>query len=102
MVYATNPKAHFDYQILETMEAGIVLRGQEVKAIKTGKASIKGAYVKMIGRELYLIGGLVSPYQANNASPDYDPQRNRKLLIKKKTTATHELIYALVTGKVPR
>jgi len=87
MVYATNPKAHFDYQILETMEAGIVLRGQEVKAIKTGKASIKGAYVKMIGRELYLIGGLVSPYQANNASPDYDPQRNRKLLIKKKDLA---------------
>lgn len=83
MVYATNPKATFDYHILESIEAGIVLDGHEVKAIKSGKASIKGAYVKVIGTELYLVGSLVSPYQPGNVPPTYDPQRNRKLLIKK-------------------
>ena len=47
MEYASNPKAGFDYEILETIEAGVVLEGHEVKAIKTGKASIKVPYVKI-------------------------------------------------------
>ncbi len=82
--YATNEKAHFDYRILETLEAGLVLAGHEVKSIKAGKCSIKGAYVKIIGDEAWLLGAMVSPYQSGNVPPDYDQQRSRKLLLKKK------------------
>ena len=82
--YSNNPKAHFDYEILETIEAGIVLEGFEVKSIKTGKASIKGSYVKILNNEPYLIGAVISPYQPANTPADYDPQRSRKLLLSKK------------------
>ncbi len=82
--YATNEKAHFDYRILETLEAGLVLAGHEVKSIKAGKCSIKGAYVKIVGDEAWLLGAMVSPYQPGNVPPDYDQQRSRKLLLKKK------------------
>ena len=86
--YATNPKAGFDYEILETIEAGLVLEGYEVKAIKTGKVSIKGSYVKVLNNEPYLIGATVSPYQPANTPKDYDPQRSRKLLLSKKEIST--------------
>ena len=82
--YATNPKAGFDYKILETIEAGIVLEGHEVKAIKTGKASIKGSYVKIYNEEAFLVGATISPYQPANTPKKYDPQRSRKLLLSKK------------------
>ena len=81
--YANNPKARFDYEILETIEVGIVLRGFEVKAVKSGMASIRGAYVKMINEEPYLIGATISPYQSANTPKNYDPQRSRKLLLSK-------------------
>ncbi len=84
MSYANNPKAHFDYEILETFETGLVLSGNEVKAIRAGKVSIHGSYVKILGGEAYLVGALVSPYQANNIPENYDTQRTRKLLLKKK------------------
>ena len=83
MTYATNPKAHFDYSILEALEAGLVLSGQEVKSVKTGKVSLRGSYIKILNAEAWLIGATISPYQQNNTSPDYDPQRTRKLLLKK-------------------
>ncbi|OGM96290.1 MAG: SsrA-binding protein [Candidatus Yanofskybacteria bacterium RIFCSPHIGHO2_02_FULL_38_22b] len=82
--YATNPRVNFDYEILETIEAGIVLEGHEVKAIKTGKASIKGSYVKILNNEPFLIGATISPYQPVNTPQNYDPQRYRKLLLSKK------------------
>ncbi len=82
--YATNEKAHFDYHILETLEAGLVLTGHEVKSIKGGRCSIKGAYVKIVGKEAWLLGATVSPYQAGNVPLGYDQQRSRKLLLKKK------------------
>lgn len=82
--YANNPKAHFDYHILETLEAGLVLAGHEVKSIKAGRCSIKGAYVKIVGGEAWLLGATVSPYQAGNVPPNYDQRRSRKLLFKKK------------------
>lgn len=84
MEYVSNPKAGFDYEILETIEAGLVLEGHEVKSIKTGKVSIKGSYVKIVNGELFLIGATISPYQPANTPKDYDPQRSRKLLISKK------------------
>ncbi len=84
MSYATNPKAHFDYELLETYEAGIVLSGSEVKAVRAGKITIQGSYVKIFNKEAYLVGALISPYQANNLPESYDPQKTRKLLFKKK------------------
>lgn len=83
MEYASNPKAGFDYEILETIEAGIVLEGHEVKSIKTGKASIKGSYVKIYNEEPFLVGATISPYQPANTPKKYDPQRSRKLLLSK-------------------
>ncbi len=85
--YAANPRARFDYEILETLEAGLVLAGHEVKAIKNGKVSIRGAYVRIIGNGGWLVGAVVSPYQPGNPPAgglsDYDSQRSRKLLLKK-------------------
>lgn len=84
MEYASNPRVGFDYEILETIEAGVVLEGHEVKAIKTGKASIKGSYVKILNGEPFLIGATIAPYQPANTPKNYDPQRSRKLLLSKK------------------
>jgi SsrA-binding protein len=81
--FATNPKAFHDYEILETLEAGLVLSGHEVKSIKTGKVSIKGSYVKVLNGQPYLIGALISPYQPGNVPDDYREQADRKILITK-------------------
>lgn len=82
--YATNDKAHFDYEILETIEAGLILKGYEVKSIKTGHITIKGSYVKIINGEPMLIGANIPPYQPANMPGSYDPQASRKLLLSKK------------------
>lgn len=82
-ILAENRKAKFDYEILEKFEAGMVLIGQEVKSIKSGRISIKGSYVVLKGEEPYLIGANVPPYQPKNAPPDYEPERSRKLLLTK-------------------
>ena len=78
-----NDKARFDYEILETLTAGLALFGYEVKALRTGKASIKGSYVKIFNNEAYLVGATIAPYQPGNVPKDYDDQRTRKLLLKK-------------------
>lgn len=80
-----NKKALFDYSILEKFKAGIVLQGQEVKSIKTGKMGLKGSFVivKESPPEVFLIGANVPPYQPKNVPKDYDPQRSRKLLLRK-------------------
>lgn len=83
-VLSDNKKARFDYEILEKFEAGIILNGQEVKSIRNGNISLKGSYVVIRGEEPYLIGANIPPYQPKNASPDYDPERSRKLLLNKK------------------
>ncbi len=84
MVYAENKKAFFDYEIIEKYEAGIVLEGHEVKAVKKGKVSIIGSYVKIMGQEAFLVGAIIQPYQPLNVAKNYDPQRSRKLLLNKK------------------
>jgi len=80
---AKNKKARFDYEILETYEAGIVLRGFEVKAARLGHISLKGAYVTIKDNEAYLVNAHISPYQPANMPKDYDPTRTRKLLLKR-------------------
>jgi len=79
-----NRKARYHYEILETFEAGIKLEGFEVKALKSGKGSLEGAYVSNYGDELYLVKMALPPYQEKNQPKDYDPERPRKLLLKRK------------------
>jgi SsrA-binding protein len=78
-----NKKAYFNYEILEKFEAGMVLQGQEVKSIKSGRANLAGSYVILRGGEFYLINADVPPYQPKNVLGDYDPKRERKLLLNK-------------------
>lgn len=82
--YAENRKAHFNYEVLEKYEAGIELLGFEVKSVRGGQMSLEGAYVIIRGGEAYLINAQVPPYQIKNTPADYDPLRNRKILLTKK------------------
>ena len=92
-ILAENRKARFNYEILETSQAGLVLNGQEVKSIKSGRINLAGSYAVFRGGELFLVGANVPPYQPKNAPANYNPERSRKLLLHKK-----ELRY--LTGKV--
>lgn len=86
-VYVHNKKASFNYEFLETIEAGAVLRGYEVKAIRTGKATLDGAHVVIRGGEAYLVGASIAHYQEANMPKSYDPERARTLLFSKKELA---------------
>ena len=77
---ATNRKARFEYEVLETVEAGIALLGPEVKSLRAGNASLADAYAVVRRGEVFLVGAHVSPYaQASRENPD--PRRERKLLL---------------------
>ncbi len=79
-VIATNRRARYEYEILDTLEAGVVLQGPEVKSLRAGKANLAEAYATIRGREVFLIGAHISPYpQAGRGNPD--PLRERKLLL---------------------
>lgn len=86
-VLNVNKKANYDYEILDTFEAGLVLTGNEVKAIKNNLISLKGAYVSLRQNtktkrpEAWLINAHISPYQKANAPKDYQPEQPRKLLL---------------------
>lgn len=81
---AFNRRARFDYQILETYEAGIELYGFEVKAVKTGRMTLAGAFAVIRGGEVWLLNAAIAPYQSKNTPPDYDPLRTRRLLLHKR------------------
>jgi len=80
-VVATNRKAKFDYHILDTYEAGISLKGSEIKSIRAGQMSLSEAYVSIKdGREAWLVSAHIAPYdQASQFN--HDPRRPRKLLL---------------------
>lgn len=78
-----NGKATFNYEILETFEAGIELLGYEVKALRAKKGSLEGSHVVVRGGEAFAVGMFVPPYQENNTPEEYDPRRNRRLLLTK-------------------
>ncbi len=80
-VLAENRKASHDYEILDTLEAGIVLLGHEVKAVRDGHVSLKGAYAILRNGECELLNAHISPYQKAGPLPNYDPTRTRKLLL---------------------
>jgi SsrA-binding protein len=82
--YAENRKARFNYEILEKYETGIELLGTEVKSVRDGQMSLEGAFVIVRGGEAFLINANIPPFQPKNAPKDYDPLRNRKILLTKK------------------
>ena len=82
-VVATNRKAFHEYHILETFEAGVQLRGSEVKSIREGKASLKQAYILIRKGEAWLKGSHIASY-SHTGSEGHEPVRDRKLLLHKK------------------
>ena len=76
-----NRRATFDYEILETYEAGIELRGFEVKALRNGHAQLLGSFIVTRNGEAWLTNATISPYQPRNAPKDHDPARPRRLLL---------------------
>ena len=82
--YAENRRVRFDYEVLDKYEAGIELLGTEVKAVRGGRMSLEGAFIVIRGGEAFLINASIPPYQPNNVPEEYDPLRNRKLLLTKK------------------
>ena len=81
--YADNRKALFDYEVLEKLIAGIELLGTEVKSVRAGKMTLRGAFITVRGGEAYLINADIPPYQPKNAPEAYDAQAPRKLLLTK-------------------
>ncbi|MBI4489553.1 MAG: SsrA-binding protein SmpB [Deltaproteobacteria bacterium] len=87
-----NRKARHDYFIEETYEAGLVLRGSEVKSLRDGKANLKDSYARILKGEAFLLNAHISPYPAANQF-NHEPTRNRKLLL-------HKQEIRRLTGKV--
>ena len=86
-VVATNKKARFEYFIEETFEAGLALKGTEIKSIRMGQISLQEAYVRTDGQQAWLVGAHVAPYEHASAS-QHDPSRERKLLLHKREIKT--------------
>jgi SsrA-binding protein len=84
---AYNRRANFDYDISDRYEAGLVLRGFEVKSVKTGHISLKGAFVTIKQEELFLTNANIPLYKHAGSIANYDPTRPRKLLLKKREIA---------------
>lgn len=82
--YADNRKAAFDYEVLEKFEAGLVLTGMEVKSIRTGHISLKGAFITFHGNEPMLTNAHIAKYKYAGKSLDYEPEKGRKILLKKR------------------
>jgi SsrA-binding protein len=83
-IYSTNKRASFDYTILKTYEAGLVLTGQEVKSVRAGHAKLAGAFVTFHGANALLTNAHIPKYSHTGTLPDYDPTHSRKLLLSKK------------------
>ena len=83
-----NKKAYFNYEITDKFTAGIELFGYEVKSIRLKKGQLEGAYITIRGGEAFLIGANIPAYQPANAPEDFNPLRNRKLLLTKKELKT--------------
>jgi SsrA-binding protein len=91
-IIAKNKKAFFNYELLETIEAGISLLGSEVKSIREGKISLKESYAEVKGGEVFLLHCHISPYESANRF-NHEPIRERKLLL-------HSREIKRLTGKI--
>lgn len=78
-----NKKAYFDYEILEEIETGIVLKGTEIKSIREGKANLRDSYAIIRNNEVYILNMHISPYEQGNIF-NHEETRTRKLLLHKK------------------
>lgn len=83
MIEINNKKARFDYEIIDEIEAGIVLTGTEIKSIRCGNANLKDSYAIIKNNEVFLLGMHISPYKEGNIF-NHDELRTRKLLLHKK------------------
>ena len=88
-----NRRARFDYDIIDTYEAGIELKGFEVKSVTNGRGNLTGAYAIVRGGEVWLLNMEIPPYQPANMPSDYDSTRTRRLLLKKEEIK-------VLTGKI--
>lgn len=88
-IVATNPIARHNYTIIDTLEAGIVLTGTEIKSIRNGKVNLKDSYAIIKNNEAYIYGMHISPYEQGNIF-NKNPLRTRKLLLNKKEI--HKLV----------
>lgn len=96
----SNRKATYNYEIMETFEAGIVLQGTEIKSLRDNGGSLQEAYVRVMGNELWLIGASIAPYRFGNVH-NHEERRDRKLLMHKREierlrVATQEKGLALI------
>ncbi|NSW51579.1 MAG: SsrA-binding protein SmpB [Anaerolineae bacterium] len=82
-IVATNRKARFEYFLIEHFEAGLELKGSEIKSIRAGQASLAEAYVQVDGRQAWLVNAHIAPYEEANRF-NHDPKRMRRLLLHKK------------------
>jgi SsrA-binding protein len=89
---ATNRRARHEYEILETVEAGLALRGTEVKSLRAGLVNFKDSYATIRNEEAWLTGCHISPY-SHGTDANHDPERDRKLLL-------HRRELNRLTGKV--
>ena len=87
-VAAQNRKARFDYKILETVEAGIVLLGPEVKSLRAGRATLSEAYAGERDGEMWLLNLYIPEWQAGSVVSRFEPRRPRKLLLHRKQAAS--------------
>jgi SsrA-binding protein len=89
---ATNRRARYEYEILETVEAGLVLRGTEVKSLRAGLVNFKDSYATVRNNEGWLLGCHISPY-SHGTDANHDPERDRKVLL-------HSREIARLSGKI--
>lgn len=94
-IIAKNPSARHNYTITETLEAGIVLTGTEIKSIRNGKVNIKDTYVNIKNGEVYVLGMHISPYEHGNIF-NKDPLRDRKLLLNRREI---NKLYGMIKSK---
>lgn len=81
-IVTENRKARFDYSIIEKFEAGMALKGSEVKSLRAGQCQLKDSYVVFLGNEMYLQNAHISEYKASSYN-NHPPERRRKLLMKR-------------------
>jgi len=82
-----NKKVHLRFSVLESFSAGMELVGSEAKSLRSRRGSLEGARIVVRGGEAYLIGATIPPYQMANTDKNYDPERTRRLLLKKSEIA---------------
>lgn len=100
-----NRKAYHDYFIEETIEAGLILTGTEVKSLRLGRANLNDSYARIKGEEIFLINAHVSPYSQADGFDKPDPERTRKLLLHRKEILrligkTREKGFTLIPTKI--